>query len=83
MVITEDKAFGSRITDKLIPSINWKKSFNRSSTQVWGSRDCLSWAVKIWTSRLYFFHQRAPSAKVAVAGNTVHDPVIGSVAWSS
>ena len=40
----------SRITDKLIPSIDWKKSFNRSSTQAWDSRDRLSWAVKIRTN---------------------------------
>ena len=56
MVTTEDEAFVglSRITDKLIPSIDWKKSFSRSSTQAWGSRDRLSQAVKIRTSRLYF-----------------------------
>ena len=44
----------NRITDKLIPSIDWKKSFNRSSTQAWGSSDRLSLVVKIQTSRLYF-----------------------------
>ena len=44
----------SRITDKLVPSNDWKKSFNRSSTHTWGSRDRLSRAVKIRTSRLYF-----------------------------
>ena len=73
----------SRITDKLIPSIDWKKSFNRSSTQAWGSRDRLPRAVKIQTSRLYFSHGRAPSAMVAVAGDTDRDPVVGSVAWLS
>ena len=73
----------SRITDKLIPSIDWKKSFNRSSTQAWGSRDRLPRAVKIRTSRLYFSRRRAPSATVAVAGDTDHDPVVGLVAWSS
>ena len=64
----------SRITDKLIPSINWKKSFNRSSTQAWGSRDRLPRAVKIWTSRLYFSRRRAPSPMVAVAGDTDRKP---------
>ena len=73
----------SRITDKLIPSIDWKKSFNRSSTQAWGSRDRLSQAVKIRSGRMYFSHQHAPSAMVAVTGDTIRDPVIGSVAWSS
>ena len=70
----------SRITDKLIPSIDWKKSFNRSSTQAWGSRDHLPWAVKIRTSRLNFSCWRTPSATVAVAGDTDCDPVVGLVA---
>ena len=60
----------SRITDKLIPSIDWKKSFNRSSTQAWGSRDCLLWAVKIRTNRLYFSRGHTPSATGAGAGDT-------------
>ena len=73
----------SKITDKLIPSIDWKKSFNRSSTHVWGSRDRLSWVVKIWTSRLYFSHQCTPSAMVVVAGDTAGDPMTGLTMWSS
>ena len=73
----------SRITDKLIPSIDWKKSFNRSSTQAWDSRDRLPLAVKIRTSRLYFSRRHAPSAMVAVAGDTDRDHVVGLVAWSS
>ena len=73
----------NRITDKLIPSIDWKKSFNRSSTQAWGLSDCLSLAVKIRTSRLYFSHQRTPSATVALAGKVTGDPSAGLMMRSS
>ena len=73
----------NRITDKLVPSIDWKKSFNRSSTQAWGSSDHLSLAVKIQTSRLHFSHQCAPSARVALAGEVTGDPLMGSMMWSS
>ena len=73
----------SRITDKLIPSIDWKKSFNRSSTQAWGSRDRLLWAVKIRTNRLYFSRGRAPSATGAGAGNTQGGSITGPSMWSS
>ena len=38
----------------LIPSIDWKKSFNRSLTHAWGSKAHLSLMVKIQTRRLYF-----------------------------
>ena len=73
----------SKIDDKLIPSIDWKKSFNRSSTQVWGPSDRLSQAVKIRTSRLYFSRWRAPSAMVLVGGDTVGGPETGSMMWLS
>ena len=73
----------NRITDKLTPSIDWKKSFNRSSTQAWGSRDRLSWAVKIWTKRLYFSHGCAPSATGAEAGDSGRGSITGPSAWSS
>ena len=73
----------SRITDKLIPSIDWKKSFNRSSTQAWGSRDRLLWVVKIRTNRLYFSHGHAPSATGAGAGNTHEGSITGPSTWSS
>ena len=73
----------SRITDKLIPSIDWKKSCNRASTQAWGSWDRLLWAVKIQTNRLYFSHGRAPSATGAGAGNTHGGSITGLSMWSS
>ena len=73
----------SRITDKLIPSIDWKKSFNRSLTQAWGFRDHLLWAVKIRTNRLYFSHGHAPSATRAGSGDTVRGPITGPTMWSS
>ena len=68
----------NKITDKLTSSIDWKKSFNRSSTQAWGLRDRLSLAVKIRTSRLYFSHQHTPSATVVLAGEVFRDPLTGS-----
>ena len=73
----------SRITDKLVPSNDWKKSFIRSLTHAWGSRDHLSRAVKIQTSRLYFSCRRAPSAMVAVTGKVAGDLMTGSTTWSS
>ena len=73
----------NRITDKLILSIDWKKSFNRSSTQAWGLSDHLSLAVKIQTSRLYFSCQHTPSATVALAGEVTRDPSVGSMMRSS
>ena len=73
----------NRNNDKLIPSMDCKKSFNRSLTHAWGSRDRLSQAVKIQTSRLYFSHQRAPSAMVALAVEAAGDPTTGSTIWSS
>ena len=73
----------NRVTDKLTPSIDWKKSFNRSSTQAWGSRDRLSWVVKIQTKRLYFSRGRAPSAIGAGAGNTRTGSVTGPLTRSS
>ena len=73
----------NRITDKLIPSIDWKKSFNRSPTHAWGSRNRLYQAVKKWTSRLYFCCQHAPSAMVALAGEVAGDPMTGLMIWSS
>ena len=73
----------SRITDKLIPSIDWKKSFNRSSTKAWGSRDRLLWVVKIRTNRLYFSHGHTPSATGAGAGNTHGGSITGLSMWSS
>ena len=63
------------------PSIDWKKSFNRSSTHAWGLRDRLSQAVKIRTSRLYFSRRHAPSATVALAGITARDLATGSMTW--
>ena len=73
----------SRITDKFIPSINWQKSFNRSSTQAWGWRDHLLWAVKIRTNRLYFSSGRAPSARGVGAGDTHGGSITGPSTWSS
>ena len=72
----------SRITDKLIPRIDWKKSCNRASTQAWGSRDRLLWAVKIRTNTLYFSRGRAPSATGAGAGNTHGGSITGPSTWS-
>ena len=73
----------SRITDKLIPSIDWKKSFNRSSAQAWDSRDHLLWAVKIQTNRLYFSRGYTPSATGVGAGDTHGGSETGPSTWSS
>ena len=67
----------NRITVKLIPSIDWKKSFNRSLTQAWGLSDRLSQVVKIRTSRLYFSHRCTPLARVVLAGEVTRDPLVG------
>ena len=48
-----------------------------------GSRDRLSWAVKIRTSRLYFSCWRTPSAMVVVAGVVARDPTMRSTTMSS
>ena len=73
----------NRITDKLIPSVDWKKSFNKSLTHTWGSRACLSQAWKIWTKRLYFSHQHTLLAMVVVAGVLTRDPTVGLTMVSS
>ena len=66
-----------RVTDKLIPSIDLKKSLSRSSTHAWGLRAWLSLAVKIQTMRLYFSRQHVPSATEAVACVLTGDPIMG------
>ena len=71
-----------RASDKLIPSVDWKKSFKRSLTQAWGSKAHLSLVVKIWTRRLYFSHQHAPSEIEAVACVTAGDSTMESACCS-